>query len=133
MVKYSGIFDHVKECSYRGKIFICTICNQKVLISKQNEEVYERILMDHINNCPEKEVECGNCHSHMKRRELHLHSEQCEERTIKCDKCLFVYPFKMTLTNVHDSVHCSEIRKLRKNLELFLKKNGIWLERIDIN
>ena len=124
-VKYSGIFKHIKECNYRGKIFICTECHEKVLISKQNEEIYERKLMEHIDYCPEKVIDCKSCNFSMKRREYHLHSEICEERTIKCEKCFFVYPFKMTLTANHDNVHCGEIRKLRKNLELFLKKNRI--------
>ena len=124
-VKYSGIFSHIKECSFRGKIFICTECHEKVLISKQNEEIYERKLMEHVDNCPEKTIDCRNCNLSMKRRELHLHSETCEERSIKCEKCFFVYPFKMTLTTNHDNIHCGEIRRLRKNLELFLKKNGL--------
>ena len=124
-VKYSGMFNHIKECDYRGKIFICTECHEKVLISKQNEEIYERKLMEHIDCCKEKQIECDNCKLSLKRRELHLHLEDCEERTIKCEKCFFVYPHKMTLANTHDNTHCIEIRKLRKNLELFLKKNGI--------
>ena len=124
-VKYSGMFSHIKDCNYRGKIFICTHCNDKVLISKQNEEVFEKILMEHIDNCPEKIIDCPNCKISMKRRELFLHLETCEERSIKCEKCFFIYPFKMTLSTVHDDIHCMEIRKLRKNLELFLKKNGI--------
>ena len=124
-VKYSGIFKHIKNCNYRGKVFNCIECLEKVLISKQNEENYEKKLLEHLELCPEKNTECPNCKMEMKRRDLHLHSEICEERTIRCEKCYFVYPYKMTLTSNHDSIHCEEIRKLRKNLELFLKKNGI--------
>lgn len=124
-VKYSTIFGHLKDCNNRGKVFQCIECEEKVLISKQNEEIFEKKLSEHLDNCPERITDCPNCKQSMKRRELHLHSEVCEERTIKCEKCFFVYPFKMTLTNKHDIVHCIEIRRLRKNLELFVKKNGI--------
>jgi len=124
-LKYTGIFPHLKDCTYRGKVFICIECDEKVLISKQNEDIYDKKLLEHLENCPEKITDCVNCKQSMKRRELHLHSEICEERTIKCEKCFFVYPFKMTLSTKHDIVHCIEIRRLRKNLELFVKKNGI--------
>lgn len=124
-IKYSGIFSHLNKCNNRGKIFICRECDEKVLIPKQNEDNFERKLIEHMENCPEKITDCKNCKQNMKKRELFLHNDTCEERTIKCEKCCFVYPFKMTLTSNHDIIHCIEIRRLRKNLELFVKKNGL--------
>jgi hypothetical protein len=124
-LKYSNIFPHLKDCNNRGKVFSCIECNEKILVSKQNEENYEKILLDHMGNCPEKITNCIFCRKSIKRRELQIHLDSCEEKTIKCEKCFFVYPLKMTLSNKHDDIHCIEIKRLRKNLELFVKKNGI--------
>lgn len=123
---YNNIFAHLKECANKGKVFLCNTCHEKILIPKLSDEKgYLHILFDHSYSCPEKNSNCKYCKQELLRKDLKLHMENCEERNIKCDRCLFVYPFKMTLTAPHDEVHCEEIRRLRKNLELFGKKNGI--------
>lgn len=126
VVFYNNIFAHLKECGNRGKVFLCNTCHEKILIPKLNcESDYLRILFEHVELCPQKNSLCKYCNQELIRKDLNLHLENCEERNIKCDKCLFNYPFKMTLSVPHDETHCEEIRKLRKNLELFGKKNGI--------
>jgi len=122
---YNNFFNHLKECGNKGKVFRCNTCTNKILVSKINEDNYLKILFDHYESCPEKNTHCKFCKEELLRKDLKLHMENCKERNIKCDKCLFIYPFKMTLTAPHDGFHCEEIRKLRKNLELFGKKNGI--------
>ncbi len=115
----------MKECENRGKVYNCNICNHKILISKDRDDYYLKSLFEHIVTCPETNTTCKYCKQESLRRDLKIHMENCEERNIKCEKCFFIYPFKLTLTNPHDEFHCEEIRRLRKNLELFGKKNGI--------
>lgn len=122
---YSNVFSHLNECGNKGKVFICNICNDKVLVSKLNSNNFHKILYDHYEMCPERNSNCKFCKLEFLKKDLKIHMENCEERNIKCEKCLFIYPFKMTLITLHDEIHCEEIRKLRKNLELFGKKNGI--------
>ena len=125
-VFYNSIFAHLKECENKGKVFLCNTCHEKILCPKLTDEKgHLSILFDHFHSCPEKNSHCKFCKQELLKKDLKIHMENCEERNIKCEKCLFVYPFKMTLTAPHDEIHCEEIKKLRKNLELFDKKNGI--------
>ncbi len=126
VVFYNNIFAHLKDCSNKGKVFLCKTCHEKILIPKLNcENDYLRILFEHFHICPETNSQCKFCKQELLRKDLKMHLDNCEERNIQCNECLFVYSFKMTLTAPHDQAHCHEIRRLRKNLELFGKKNGI--------
>lgn len=122
---YSNVLTHVKECEKKGKVFSCNVCKEIILVSKPEEENFHKILFEHFEFCPDRNAQCDYCKQELLTKELKMHMDNCEERNIKCDKCLFVYSFKMTLATPHDENHCGEIRKLRKNLELFGKKNGI--------
>jgi len=126
-VFYSNILTHIKECNNKGKVFNCRVCQEKILVSKSKleENNYHKLLSEHFEFCPERSSQCDYCKQKLLRKDLKTHIHNCEERIIKCDRCLFTYPFKVSLSTPHDENHCVEIRRLRKNLELFGRKNGI--------
>lgn len=119
-ISYSSLFSHLKECKMQGKVYSCKFCYEKILIS-QSDNLFQKTFYEHKNNCPEKKADCEFCKQSLLKKDLKLHLSSCEERNIKCEHCQFVYPYKMT----HDENHCAEIKILRKNLEIYKKKNGI--------
>ena len=120
---YSNIFQHLKECINKGKIYSCNSCKEKIIISKENEFNLEDYLISHSEKCLEKICECIFCKETLLRKGLKEHLDICEDRNIHCEKCKFNYSFKME--QPHNEEHCKEISKLRGNLEIYRKKNEL--------
>ena len=122
-ILYSKIFEHLKECKNKGKTYSCNSCKEKILISKENEGNVEECLDEHLDKCLEKLAKCGFCREKYPRKFIKDHIFSCDARNIQCCECKLIYSYKME--QPHNEIHCNEIKRLRLNLEIYRKKNGL--------
>jgi hypothetical protein len=102
--RYEFLKQHLNNCQNVIRVAICNGCKVEVLTNCLLVEINQ-----HINACPEINVNCLYCNKPVKRRLLVNHEDNCEYNFTQCEDCGFTCK-KIELKR-HNKKSCMKILK----------------------
>ncbi|OZJ03895.1 hypothetical protein BZG36_03953 [Bifiguratus adelaidae] len=70
----------------------CLYVFQACQLEECHEKILKKDLSDHVENCPQRKVECALCHDKMRFKNYESHRQVCPAEDVQCQHCKMEMP-----------------------------------------